>query len=79
MNMVLAQVSLMNDMTPLTVKQLKQLLESCNDDHKIRVWVEMDTEGKGVRLEGRKLCGVTDEDDICCLGAMLYEPGEAHR
>lgn len=79
MNTVSVQVVLMKEMAQMTVKQLKQLLDSCDDDHKIRVWVEMKTDGEGIRLEGRKLCGVLDEDDLCCLCAMLYEPGEAHR
>ena len=79
MNMDLVQVMQMTEMTQLTVKQLKTLLEPCNDDHKIRVWTEMRNDNDEVYLEGRKLCGVVDEDDSCCLCAMLYKEGESHR
>lgn len=63
----------------ITVNQLKQLLEDCNEDKEIRVWVERINDDGNLFLEGRRLIGVTDDpnDKYCCLVAGLYyEEGE---
>lgn len=58
----------------ITVNQLKQLLEDCNEDKEIRIWVERTNEDGNTFLEGRRLIGVTDDpnDKYCCLVAGLY-------
>ena len=58
----------------ITVNQLKQLLDDCNEDKEIRVWVERTNEDGNLFLEGRRLIGVTDDpnDKYCCLVAGLY-------
>lgn len=58
----------------ITVNQLKQLLEDCNEDKEIRIWVERTNEDGNIFLEGRRLIGVTDDpnDKYCCLVAGLY-------
>lgn len=61
---------------PLNVGQLKQLLEDVDDDKMIRVWVECRNKDGAAYLEGRKLAGITDEEDLCCLCAMYYRDDE---
>ncbi len=58
----------------ITVNQLKTLLNDCDDEKEIRIWVEKQNEDGAIFLEGRRLIGVTDNpnDKYCCLVAGLY-------
>lgn len=60
----------------MNVGQLKDLLSDVDDDKPIRVWVEQRNKDDAIYLEGRKLAGITDEEDMCCLCAMFYREGE---
>jgi hypothetical protein len=57
----------------INVGQLKQLIEDVDDDKEIRVWCEMKNKDNTTYLSGRRLTGITDEDDYCCLCALLYQ------
>lgn len=58
---------------PLNVRQLKELIEDCDDESKIRIWVEM-YKGDAMILEGRRLISVIDDpnDEYVCLIASYY-------
>lgn len=57
----------------MNVGQLKALIEDVDDDKEIRVWVEEKNEDGTIYLSGRKLIGVADEDEYCCLCAGFYD------
>lgn len=62
----------------ITVGQLKRLIEDCDDDREIRVWVEMSKE-KSIVLEGRRLVGVIDDpnDKYVCFVAGYYSEDDS--
>lgn len=61
----------------ITVGQLKRLLDPVDDDKEIRVWCEELTP-EGVKyLSGRRLIGLTDEEDLCTLCAVHYATEES--
>ena len=57
----------------ITVGQLKKLIEDCDNDQEIRVWVEC-RQQDAMLLEGRRLIGVMDDpnDKYVCLVAGYY-------
>lgn len=61
-----------SDFTDVNVGQLKQLLETIDDDKEIRVWVEEENDDGVKYLSGRRLIGLSDEEDRCCLCAAFY-------
>ena len=65
------------DYSTITISQLKQLIENCDDDREIRIWVEMKkAESDPMYLEGRRLIGVMDDpnDEYVCFVAGYYRP-----
>lgn len=66
----------MGEYVAMNVGQLKQLINDVDDDKPIRVWVECKNKDGVTYLEGRKLAGVLDEEDMCCLCALHYSEGE---
>ena len=58
----------------LKAAQLKKMIESCDDDQEVRIWVEMENEKDVMRLEGRRLVGTIDDpnDKYLCLVAGYY-------
>ena len=61
----------------LTVGQLVQLLDGVEDkDKEIRVWCEEINCDGASYLSGRRLIGMTDEDDLCTLCAVHYHQEE---
>ena len=61
------------DYASMTVKQLKSLIEDCNDNAEIRIWVEVSV-NDSIVLEGRRLVSVIDDpyDKYVCLVAGYY-------
>ena len=64
------------DFATVTVGQLKQLLDGVDDDKEVRIWCEEKNDDGVIYLSGRRLIGVTDEEDRCCLCAAFYEVKE---
>lgn len=58
----------------LKAGQLKKMIESCDDDQEVRIWVEMENEKGVMRLEERRLVGTIDgpNDKYLCLVAGYY-------
>lgn len=61
---------------PLTAGQLKELLEGIDDEKPIRIWVECKNDEDVSYFQGRKLAGLVDDGDYCCLVAMYYKEDE---
>lgn len=64
--------------TTLTLKQLKQLVENCDEDKEIRVWVEMRNKDDSLYLEGRRLIGIQENpnDPFVSFVAGYYQNEE---
>lgn len=64
----------------LSVWQLKELLNGVEDDsQEIRVWVECENKDGNTYLEGRRLCGLTDDPNdkfVCLVAGLYYEESE---
>ena len=62
----------------MTIKQLKSLIEDCNDNAEIRIWVEM-LAGDSVTLEGRRLVSVINDpyDKYVCFVAGYYNEADS--
>lgn len=59
----------------LTIKQLKQLIENCDEDKEIRVWAEEKNEDDARYLSGRRLIGIQENpnDSFVSFVAAFYE------
>lgn len=78
MNMALGlRKVIKGDFTAMNVGQLKQLLENVDDDKTIRVWVELENSDGVSYLSARRLVGITDEEDFCCLCALFEQTEES--
>lgn len=62
----------------LTIKQLNQLIENCDEDKEIRVWIEEKNEDGASYLSGRRLIGVQENpnDPFVSFVAAFYETKE---
>ena len=62
----------------LTIKQLQQLIENCDEDKEIRVWVEEKNEDDVSYLSGRRLIGVQENpnDSFISFVAAFYKTEE---
>lgn len=65
------------DFVAMNVGQLKELLENVDNDKTIRVWVELENSDGVSYLSARRLVGITDEEDFCCLCALFEKTEES--
>lgn len=56
----------------LNVGQLRELIADVDDDKEIRVWCEEVNDDGVSYLSGRRLIGITDEEDMCTFCAARY-------
>lgn len=66
----------MDQFVAMNMGQLRELTKDVDDDKEIRIWVEMKNNDGAIYLEGRRLIGLTDEQDYCCFCAGYYPQTE---